>query len=141
LLNFQLSGTFDFDRNHSLSGDLTLQHVNQRSADTIDNSPNGLRILGSRLGSDVASGEMFYRQQRVFGSPRLRFISRLKLAQDVLNQPGTLATIPDRETRLWENRLEWNVGRIETQLVFRISEFDGVRREFLMWRIQRGFGE
>lgn len=139
LFNFQLSGSFAFDRNRSLSGDLTVQRAVQRAGD--QRLTGGLAPLaGERTSSQSASGEIVYRQLRPFGVPRLRFTSRLKLAQDVLNQPGTFVTIPDRETRLWENRLDWLVGRLETQLVFRISQVDGKRREFLMWRVQRSFG-
>lgn len=140
LFNFQLSGTLEFDRHRTLQGDLTFQRVGQRSSAAFDALSGSFTNPGQRLGSQGASGEITYRQQRVFGQPRLRFVSRLKLAQDVLKLPGTLAAIPDRETRLWENRLEWSVGRLDSQLVWRISEFDGVRREFLMWRLQRAFG-
>jgi hypothetical protein len=136
LVNFQLSGNFNFDRSQSLGGDLTLQRVAQRSGDL--QQPDG---LGLRTSSTGASGEITYRQQRLFGIPRLRFSSRLKLAQDVLKQAGTFTTIPDRETRLWENRLDWRVGRLDTQLMFRISEVDGKRRNFLMLRVQRSFGD
>lgn len=139
LLNFQLSGNFDFDRNRSLSGDLTWQRIEQRSGDPLDGL--GLPADAQRSGSRSAGGEITYRQQRLFGVPRLRFTSRLKLAQDVLNQPGVLAIIPDRETRLWENRLDWLIGRLQSQIVLRISEVDGRQREFLMWRIQRNFGD
>jgi hypothetical protein len=139
LFNFQVSGNFEFDRNRSLSGDFTLQRIAQRTG---LQPGTGLGLLvDQRTSSGGASGEITYRQQRLFGFPRLRFSSRLKLAQDVLSQPGTLATIPDRETRLWENRLDWLVGRLETQLVFRISEVDGKRRQMLMWRVQRSFGD
>lgn len=138
LFNFQLSGNFEFDRNRSLSGDLTVQRVTQRAGDRRQTAGGGL-IAGERNGSVSAGGEITYRQQRLFGIPRLRFTSRLKLAQDMLNQPGMLATVLDRETRLWENRLDWLVGRLESQLVLRISEVDGQRREFLMWRLQRTF--
>lgn len=139
LWNFQLSGNFEIDRNRTLSGDLTWQRVEQRSGDALD--VLGAPAAAQRTGSRNVGGEITYRQQRLFGIPRLRFSSRLKLAQDVLNQPGVLATIPDRETRLWENRLDWSVGRLETQVVFRISEVEGKRREHLMWRIQRNFGD
>jgi hypothetical protein len=135
LANFQLSGNFSFDRNRSLGGDLTLQRATQRSGDLLQ--PGG---LGLRTTSAGASGEITYRQQRLFGVLQLRFSSRLKLAQDVLKQAGTFTTIPDRETRLWENRLDWLVGRLESQLLFRISEIDGKRRNFLMFRMQRSFG-
>ncbi|NNU43918.1 hypothetical protein [Ramlibacter montanisoli] len=72
--------------------------------------------------------------------PRLRFVSRLKLAQDVLKQPGTLLTLPDRETRLWENRLDWSVGRLDTQVILRFSQVDGRGRQSIMFRVQRSFG-
>jgi hypothetical protein len=140
LLNFQVSGNYQFDRNRSLSGDLTWQRAVQRSGDRPDSAPPFALVPGDRSTSRSASGEITYRQQRVFGIPRLRFESRLKLAQDVLRQPGTFASIPDRETRLWENRLDWLVGRLETQLIFRLSKIDGKKREFLMWRVQRSFG-
>lgn len=135
--NFQISGTWSFDRNSSLSGDLTAQRATQRSGDAMQ---AGERVPGSQIKSHSASGEITYRHNRLFGVPRLRFTSRLKLAQDVLKQPGVLATIPDRETRLWENRLDWAIGRLDTQLVFRISEVDARRRTHLMFRVQRSFG-
>jgi hypothetical protein len=137
LWNFQLSGTWSFDRNSSISGDLTAQRVEQRSGDTLH---DGERVLGGQNESHSTSGEIAYRHGRMFGVPRLRFTSRLKLAQDVLKQPGTLTTIPDRETRLWENRLDWAIGRLDTQLVFRVSEVDARRRKSLMVRVQRSFG-
>lgn len=140
LFNFQLSGNFAFDRNRSLTGDLTYQRTAQRSS-SLPHGEERLLLPGERTGTRGASGEITYRHQRLFGVPRLTFSSRLKLAQDVLRQPGTLATVPDRETKLWENRLDWQVGRLDNQLVFRMSEVDGRRREFLMWRVQRNFGD
>jgi hypothetical protein len=137
LFNFQLSGNFEFDRNRTLGGDLTFQRSRQRTSD--QPQLDGSVITGERTASRGASGEIVYRHQRLFGVPRLLFTSRLKLAQDVLNQPGTIASIPDRETRLWENRLDWSVGRLDTQLVLRFSQVDHKRRDFLMWRIQRSF--
>jgi hypothetical protein len=140
LLNFQVSGNYEFDRNRSISGDMTWQKAVQRTGDRLDTQEPFAIVPGDRSTSRSASGEITYRQQRVFGVPRLRFESRLKLAQDVLKQPGTFASIPDRETRLWENRLDWLVGRLESQLILRLSKIDGKKREFLMWRVQRSFG-
>jgi hypothetical protein len=139
LFNFQLSGNFEFDRNRSLGGDLTYQRSKQRASD--QPQLDGTVTLGEATSTRGASGEIVYRHQRLFGIPRLLFTSRLKLAQDVLNQPGTIATIPDRETRLWESRLDWSIGRLDSQLVFRLSELEHRRRNFLMWRIQRSFGD
>jgi hypothetical protein len=140
LFNFQLSGNFALDRNQSLSGDLTAQRTVQQIGGTLRATDAGL-VLGERSSSTTMGGEIVYGHQRLFGIPRLRFTSRLKLAQDMLDQPGTFATIADRETRLWENRVDWLVGRLQTQLIFRISEVDGKRRDSLTFRLQRSFGD
>jgi hypothetical protein len=137
LLNFQLSGNLDFGNRRSLSGDLTLQHTRQQ----VDALALGGESAVGRSSSRGASGEIVFQQQRPFGIPQLRFLSRLKLAQDVLKQAGTLPSLPDRETRLWENRLDYSIGRLETQLLLRFSEVDGRRRQSLLFRVQRSFGD
>lgn len=139
LFNFQLSGTMEFSQHSSLNGDLTLQHTTQRSGD-VQQAGLGL-VVGSSTGANSVSGEVTYRHNRAFGIPRLRFSSRLKLAQDVLRQPGVMVGIPDHETRMWENRLDWSVGRLETGVLYRLSRIDGRTRDFLMLRLQRNFGE
>jgi hypothetical protein len=140
LFNFQLSGNFVLDRSQSLSGDLTAQRTLQRTGDTLLRS-NDVGFIEERSSSSSMGGEIVYSHQRLFGIPRLRFSSRLKLVQDMLDQPGAFVTIADRETRVWENRLDWLVGRLQTQLIFRISEIDGKRREYLTFRLQRSFGD
>lgn len=135
LFNAQLSGNLEFDNRRSLSGDLTFQHTRQDSGLLLDG------LAAGTVTTTGASGELTYQHQRLFGVPRLRFISRLKLAQDVLKQPGTLLSLPDRETRLWENRLDWNIGRLDAQLILRMSQVDGRGRQSLMFRVQRSFGQ
>ncbi len=123
-----------------MSGDLTFQRTAQVGG-TIWDPGRGLLLPGERANSGGASGEITYRHRRLFGEPRLVFTSRIKLAQDVLTQPGVFLTIPDRETRLWENQLSYGIVRLETQLLLRISQVDGRRRELLTWRAQRSFGD
>lgn len=139
LFNAQLSGNWEIDTQRSVTGDLTFQRTWERTDPQLflDDpfAPSG------RSGSWGASGEITYRHARLWGQPRLTFSSRLKLAQDVLKTPGFLSSLPDRETALWENRLDWGIGRLETQLVLSISVVDGQRREAIMFRIQRSFGD
>jgi hypothetical protein len=139
MFNFQLSGNFAIDRNQSLGGDLTFQRSVQNAGPS-DGVGTANMNPGGGTSSAGASGNISYSHRRLFGIPRLRFTSRLNLARDMLNQPGTLATLPDRETRLWENRLDYLVGRLETQLVLRLAYTEGKRRGLLMWRLQRSFG-
>lgn len=134
LFNAQLSGNLEIDNRRSLNGDLTFQHTRQSTGLVLDG------VAGGSATTTGASGEISYQHQRLLGVPRLRFVSRLKLAQDVLKQPGTLLTLPDRETRLWENRLDWSVGRLDAQVVLRFSRVDGRGRQSIMFRVQRSFG-
>lgn len=134
LFNAQLSGNLEFDSRRSLTGDLTLQHSRQDTGQLPGTQ-------GSEVTTTGAGGEISYQHQRLFGMPRLRFVSRLKLARDVLKQPGTLLTLPDRETRLWENRLDWSIGRLDAQLILRMSQVDGRGRQSVMFRVQRSFGD
>lgn len=139
LFNVQLSGNLEFGNRRSLIGNLTYQRSLQDPGSLF--RATDLSLAGGRSGSAGASGEITYSHMRPFGVPGLRFVSRLRLAQDVLKQPGTLLSLPDRETRMWENRLDWSVGRLETQLVLRLSEVDNVRVDSLTLRVQRSFGE
>jgi hypothetical protein len=139
LFNFQVSGNFELGYGRSISADLTYQRSVQRVADLVGTG-DALAAGGPRSRSAGAAGEITFRQNNVFGVPRLRFQSRLRLAQDVLKQPGQLQSIPDRETRLWENRLDWSIGRLETQLELRMSQIDGRRFDSLWVRVQRSFG-
>lgn len=140
LFNFQLSGVFELGYGRSVSADLTYQRSSQRSGNVrLNLDPFEPTVLRTR--SSGASGEVTFRQNQLFGVQRLRFMSRVRLAQDVLKQPGQLLSIPDRETRLWENRLDWNIGRLETQLELRLSQIDGRRVNSLWLRVQRNFGD
>jgi hypothetical protein len=140
LLNVQLSGNMELGYGRTLAGDFTYQRSMQRASDfTLTSDP--LFGSGIRTRTRGASGEITFRQNQLFGVPRLRFVSRLMLAQDVLKQPGQLLSFPDRETRLWENRLDWNIGRLETQAILRFSRIDGRRVDSLWLRVQRNFGD
>jgi hypothetical protein len=138
LFNFQLSGTIAIDNRRSLTGDLTYQRSLQRSGAFV---LDGLEAGGQRSGTSSASGEITYRENNLFGMPQLRFVSRLRLAQDMQKQPGQMLSLPDRETRLWENRLDWNIGRLESQIVLRLSEIAGRQHQSLIFRVQRSFGD
>ena len=140
LLNFQLSGNFELGYGRTITGDLTYQRSQQQGRDQ-QSTLDPLSGLPQRSTTSGVSGEVTFRQNQVFGVPRLSFTSRVRLAQDVLNQPGQLLSIPDRETRLWENRLDWNIGRLTTQLELKLSQIDGRRFDSLWLRVQRNFGD
>ncbi len=137
LVNLQLSGNYQVDRWHGWSGDLTVQRVLQRAI-TAEPVP----VLGfrrERLITHSASGEVTWRAQRVFGVPRLRFQSRVRLSTDTQTSDIVLLALPDRESAVWENRLDYLVGRLELSATLRLSKTDELWRELLLLRLQRNF--
>lgn len=137
LLNLQISGNYEVDRWHGWSGDLSVQRVLQRS---IVVQPVPLPAYSQeKLITHSASGEITWRARRVFGVPRLRFQSRLRLSLDTQYAATTLLSMPDREIASWENRLDYLIGRLETSATLRISKTDDLWRELLLLRIQRNF--
>ena len=139
LLNLQVSGTYEIDRYRSWSGDLTVQRVflNSLVLPTTLGPPNPFGF--ERQITHSASGEVTWRQLRVFGVPRLRFQSRLRLSQDARSQANALTSIPDREDASWENRLDYQVGRLDTTGLVRLSRTDGLWRGLAHLRVQRNF--
>jgi len=138
LLNLQVSGTYEIDRTRSWSGDLSAQRVFQRAVafqPGLGNDPFGL----NRSITYSASGEISYRQLRMFEVPRLRWVSRLRVSHDTLYQREALLALPDRESLSWENRLDYLIGRLEATASLRLARFDGVNRETLLLRLQRSF--
>jgi hypothetical protein len=132
LFDVQLSGTYDFGQGRTIAGDLSYQRTVQRGGSGLEGE-----LAGG--GSHGISGDISFRQLQLFGVRRLSFTSRLRLAQDVLDQPGQLVSIPDRETRVWENRLDWSIGRLDTSLVLRMSQVDRFRSNSLWLRVSRSF--
>lgn len=140
LMNLQVSGSYEVDRNRSWSGDITVQRVLQRSMPL--GEPQPFDPFGpSRITTQSASGELSWRQLRVFGVPRLRYTSRLRLSHDTQRQRSALLPLPDRETASWENRLDYQIGRLETALALRVAQIDGSWRQLLLFRVQRNFGD
>lgn len=139
MFNFQLSGNLDLGAGSTLTGDLTYQVTQQRSSDPALHGLPGF-AAEQRTRSTGASGEITFRQARVLGVPRLQFYSRLRLAQDVLKQPGLLLSIPDRETRSWENRLDWSIGRLQAQMSLNLSQYGRQRVGSVWLSVRRSFG-
>jgi hypothetical protein len=140
----QLSGTHDIDRRRSWTGDLTLQRIFQRSRSiapttgpTVPVSPFDF----DRQITHTVSGEIAYRQTQMFDVPRLSFTSRLRMSFDSQHQSQALVPLPDRESGSWENRLDWQVGRLDASLSLRAGRVDDTWRNTFSLRLLRNFGD
>ena len=70
----------------------------------------------------------------------MRFVSEVRVTNDIVNDFNPLAPIYDRATRQWINRIEYTIGRLLLGAHVALYTLDGVRNETFMIRVQRDFG-
>lgn len=127
LINLQgvLSGTMS--RRASWNGGLTLQKSRQGGKDAMPTTDTG---VGVNLG---------YRHSQVFGVPRLQFASDLNLNNSEYTSATSASGLVVRETRVWENRLEYAIGKLQSVLSLRMAEADSSRDYMLWFSLKRHF--
>ena len=104
-VNFQIQRTRYLDRLSNLTGNLTIQYVSQ------DFNRQGVndRVTGT--------GQLNYTHNAVFGVPRLRFLSDLRLSRtDVSGNMDRLE---------WENRLDYTIGLTQARMSWRYFDLTG----------------
>lgn len=133
LFNLQMTRAQEFGRDRSFSGNLTIQTARNRSERLGFDSP----AQDGKFGT-TTSAELVYRHQNVFQIPRLVFYSQLRLNRaevvQFIGSPG------ERELRSWENRIDYNIGRLEMRFLIRMADIDGTRQRLVMFRVMRRFG-
>jgi hypothetical protein len=120
MYNFQANRDQRISRRSSLSGNLTVQRVEQDFDD-------------ANLSTSVttSTGRLNYRNIALFGVPRLGFSSNL-LVSKASEEEGI-----DREE--WENRLDYLIGRLSTSVTYRIIRHDELEYKLTYFRIERQF--
>ena len=104
-VNFQIQRTRYLDRLSNLTGNLTIQYVSQDFNRQGDND----RVTGT--------GQLNYTHSAVFGVPRLRFLSDLRLSRtDVSGNMDRLE---------WENRLDYTIGLTQVRMSWRYFDLTG----------------
>ncbi len=119
LANLQLTHDLKLTRQSQLSGNLTFQHVRQN----FDALPD------SKVTS--ASGRASYNNNRIFGVPRLRYLSELYVSR------AELSNSLDRAE--WENRLSYVIGETDSELSFKWIDSGALRYTLIYFRITRNF--
>jgi hypothetical protein len=132
LVNLQLTRTLELGRDRALSGNLTFQTTRRYSE-----RPGFDTSFNQGKPESSVSGELNYRHQNFLGVQRLVFFSQLRLNRQELIQ--VIGAPNERELRSWENRLDYNIGRLETRLLARVAEIDGTQQWLVMFRATRRF--
>ena len=103
--NFQAQRSQTLSRRSNLTGNITVQYLNQGFNDSGDNA----RV--------TTTGQVNYSHSAVFGVPRLRFLSDLRIAR---------TDVADNVDRMeWENRFDYVVGLLDTRLSWRYFSLQG----------------
>lgn len=126
-INLQITSSKALTHKSALSGNITINATRNE----LPNTPTGGFATTS-------SANLVYRQVMVFNIPRLYFISDLKFDTEL-----TRPLIIDREKqdrRIWENRLDYTVGRLQMRLSLRVSKINKTSYNILMFRVKRLFG-
>jgi hypothetical protein len=139
MANLQVSGSWEFSRYSRLTGDLTAQWVRSELPPRPLLTPDAILEGGTRTATSGISANIAYRHQRLFGVPRLRFLSELRIADEAVLEQEERLLLPDRESLSWENRLDYLIGRLLFSLSLRVSEVNRNQTRSIMLRVQRDF--
>lgn len=139
MVNLQVSSSIPTGRFTFWSGNLTVQAVNQHTAvQQFGQNPSG--FMTSRSGVVTTStGSISYQNLRLFGIPRLRFLSDLRLNSQALLP--VLGGPQDQETAAWENNLDYQIGRTQFRMSGRLSQSGGRNNKSIMFTATRGLGD
>lgn len=124
LINLQVSINESLGRNVTWGGNLTMQATRQETATASASTTT------TTTTTTTSSADLSYRHQRAFNVPRLRFTSELRIFGDAL--VPVLATPDQQETRSWENRFDYSIGRLQLRLSARVAEVNKIK-QLLYW--------
>lgn len=131
LINLQASRNQQLSRLSSLNGNLTVQASRSRTDGDSD----------SGNWTTVASIDVLYRHHRFLGVPRLELTSELNFRSENLIPLFESAQGEDEsQDRVWRNRLDYRIGRLEMSLRAHLNETDGQMNKVIYFQVRRNFG-
>lgn len=137
LANFQLSTRARVGRNRSLNGSVSLQYSRNDIPDDVFFATDN-RALSY-------SANLSFSQRELFAVQRLNLLSEIRwLSSDFQSEDPfdrDFERDTEREDRVWRNRLDYRVGRLEFRLTADLREINGGRSGQVFLQIRRYYGE
>lgn len=132
LFNVQGTGQIQLSRYAFAAANFTVQAVQHSTPASPAGGFNRLR-----------SGNLSYQHTRVFNVPRLRYYATYNIndVQFASRLQGDVNASREQVTQSFEQRLDYNIGRIEVRLSTRFAVIDGRRNALVYLRIGRQFGQ
>lgn len=139
-LGLQFNGNWRISARSSLSGNMTWQKALQSTSRELD-PLTGLPIETDSDDTDV-NGSINYVHTRAFGIRGLIYSLQYSAtsSRGKLRQFGDPDATREGDTRNIDQRLNYRIGRLDTQLQLRVAEVDGKKSAVLFFRVSRSFG-
>jgi hypothetical protein len=117
-----------------------MQGVRQQSSAAQITSPNIPNLTVTTYAN--TSADLSFYHQRAFGVPRLGFVSELRIYAEMPVQ-GLAVGPQQQDSRSWENRLDFPIGRLQLRLSARVSEirYSNTIQTLLLFSINRLIGD
>lgn len=132
IVNLQLSRSDQLGRDMSFGGSVNAQAY--RKAGFVENAADDGEFEPS------LSVDLTYRFQRLFGVPRLHFRSVLRyFSSSYRTLLDDVDDTVENEGRVWDNRLQYTIGKLAFLLIGRMSEIREREHALVLFQVRRHF--
>ena len=128
LFDLQYTGVNRLNRYSQLSGNMSLQY----SRDEVDRQQSEEKAV---------NGQLSYRRIQVLQLPGLTFFSDLQVSEVEFESDRDIRTSNSDTNVLWENTLQYKVGRLSTDLELDYVKFGDEYDRLFRLQITRSFGD
>ena len=136
IINLQASIDNKLSSRSAITGNATLQATRNYRPLII-----GVTPAGNGKWTPTATLDITYYRIAVFQVPRLSFYSTLRFVSNtyvpVLGDP---VGDNNRDDKQWENRLEYNIGRLQFRAISRLSEINDEKQNYFLFQVRRMLG-
>ena len=141
-VNLQASGQMQFSRWASANANLTFQATRQSGSSAVSTATTRTTRTSADSFVTSAGGSLSYQNARAFGVPQLRYYALLDLNQfqGRSRLEGDINAPLERVAWAFEQRLDYDIGRLQTRLSLRVAEAGNRINSIIFFRVLRQFG-
>ena len=89
----------------------------------------------------TATADLTFSARSLLGIRRLSFRSTVRFISDAFVPLMEPDQVNGRNNKYWENRLDYNLGRMELRLIARLNDIRGNRQLLTLLQVRRLIGE
>jgi hypothetical protein len=146
LINLQASSNLPTGRFSSWRGSLTIQSIRQSAPVVIGSSFNPAIVDAPQTVNSpqtgfvtTSTGAITYQHQRLFGIPRLRLVSDVRMNSQALLP--VLSGPLDKESASWDNSFAYGIGRTQLRMNTRMAKTNNKVNKSIMFTAMRTLGD